>query len=70
VQGQNPEWKIVAGRITSPWAEKVNQATPLPEFPLPQMVRNNWMSLNGLWNYVLVAKVQPENLPPSFSSQL
>jgi len=35
-------WKMVEGKITSPWAEKVNAASPLPEYPRPQMVRENW----------------------------
>ena len=54
---QAQEWKPVGGKIATPWAEKVNPASPLPEYPRPQLVRNdNWKNLNGLWSYALTAK--------------
>ncbi|MBA2562329.1 MAG: beta-galactosidase, partial [Chitinophagaceae bacterium] len=46
---QQKDWAIVSGKIVTPWAEKVASANPLPEYPRPQMVRSNWMNLNGLW---------------------
>ncbi len=52
------DWKIVKGKITSPWAEKVNPANPLSEYPRPQMVRNDWTNLNGLWQYSILPKDQ------------
>ena len=33
------------------WAAEINPASPLPEYPRPQMVRTDWLNLNGLWNY-------------------
>ena len=51
-------WKIVPGKITSPWAEKVNPAEPLPEYPRPQLVRNNWTNLNGIWEYSILPKTE------------
>lgn len=50
------EWSIVTGKISTPWAAKVDPAAPLPEYPRPQMVRANWLNLNGLWQY----SVQPK----------
>lgn len=49
-------WQIVKGKITSPWAEKLNPANPLPEYPRPQMVRKEWTNLNGLWDYIILPK--------------
>lgn len=49
---QSP-WKKVEGKIASPWADRVDPANPLPEYPRPQLVRDTWMSLNGLWNYAI-----------------
>lgn len=50
-------WSIVSGKITTPWAEKVNPANPLPEYPRPQFVRNNnWVNLNGSWEYAILPK--------------
>ena len=47
------KWAPVGENIRSPWAEEVNPAAPLPEYPRPQMVRADWMNLNGLWNYAI-----------------
>lgn len=50
-------WTPVPGKIASPWGEKVDPKQPLPEYPRPQLVRdNNWKNLNGLWNYAITKK--------------
>ena len=46
-------WAPVGENIKSEWASQVNPAAPLPEYPRPQMVRADWMNLNGLWNYAI-----------------
>lgn len=35
----------------TPWASQVNTNAPWPEYPRPQMVRKDWLSLNGLWQF-------------------
>ncbi|GAO41551.1 putative glycosidase [Flavihumibacter petaseus NBRC 106054] len=47
-------WKPAGNKIRTPWAEKVDPKNPLPEYPRPQMVRNAWMNLNGLWSYSIL----------------
>ncbi len=44
------------------WAKDVDPAKTLPEYPRPQMMREKWHNLNGLWNYAVRPKgeVQPE----------
>ncbi len=38
--------------LPTPWAEDALAAeVPLPEYPRPQMERNLWMNLNGMWDY-------------------
>ena len=37
--------------LMTDWAEQVNPANPRPEYPRPQMVRPNWQSLNGVWQF-------------------
>jgi beta-galactosidase/beta-glucuronidase len=50
---------MVAGKIATSWAEKVDPARPLPDYPRPQLVRKEWTNLNGLWDYALLPKGQP-----------
>lgn len=45
------QWSMKKARIMTPWAEKVDPNNVLPEYPRPQMVRQNWMNLNGLWDF-------------------
>jgi hypothetical protein len=46
-----PAWKRVEGKIATRWASQVNPDAPWPEYPRPQMVRDLWLNLNGLWDY-------------------
>ncbi len=39
------------GTLKTRWAKDVSQTLPHPEYPRPQLVRDNWMNLNGWWNY-------------------
>ena len=45
------QWIPVGENIRTTWAEQVDPANPLPEYPRPQMVRADWVNLNGLWDY-------------------
>jgi hypothetical protein len=33
------------------WAANVDPKMPLPEYPRPQLVRSQWLNLNGIWQY-------------------
>ncbi|MGG3470255.1 PA14 domain-containing protein [Neobacillus pocheonensis] len=37
--------------IESPWADKVDEKNVLSEYPRPQLVRDQWMNLNGKWEF-------------------
>ena len=52
-------WQPAGDRIRTPWAEQVNPAAPLPEYPRPLMQRDTWMNLNGLWDYAVVPVGSP-----------
>ncbi|MFN2165566.1 MAG: glycoside hydrolase family 2 protein, partial [Anaerolineae bacterium] len=43
--------------MTTPWGEEVlaSPATPWPEYPRPQLVREDWLNLNGIWDLAVVA---------------
>ena len=46
-------WQPAGDRIRTPWADQVNPANPLPEYPRPMLQRTRWMNLNGLWDYAI-----------------
>ena len=47
------DWKPAPGNLLTAWAAKVDPKHPLPEYPRPQMVREEWTNLNGLWDYAI-----------------
>ena len=50
-----PELKTV-------WGENLNPDSILPEYPRPQLVRENYVNLNGLWDYAITASdAEPEH---------
>ena len=40
------------------WAAEVTPENVWQEYPRPQMVRDNWLNLNGLWGYAILSKGQ------------
>ena len=50
-------WKIPSrAPLLTPWAREVSPTNALPEYPRPQMVRQAWQNLNGLWQCAVTAK--------------
>ncbi len=46
-----PAWQMKTAPLMTPWASQVDPKAPLPEYPRPQMVRADWLNLNGLWQF-------------------
>jgi hypothetical protein len=44
-------WELKKAPLMSKFAKDVNPANVLPEYPRPQLVRKEWLNLNGLWQY-------------------
>jgi beta-galactosidase/beta-glucuronidase len=61
-------WKPAGDKIKTRWAEKIDPANPLPDYPRPQLVRDLWQNLNGLWDY----SIQPKGgvLPTAFEGKI
>ena len=55
-QKDKTTWSIVEGDIITPWGREVNIEEVLPEYPRPQGVREQWLNLNGLWEYAVTPK--------------
>ena len=55
IAGNAQNWAPAGDNIRSVWAEQVSPENALPEYPRPQMVRGEWKSLNGLWDYAITA---------------
>lgn len=53
-------WKPGQAPLLTPWAAKVTPDKVHPEYPRPHMMRENWLNLNGLWEYAVVSKESPQ----------
>lgn len=60
VAAQEAAWQLVEGKISTPWAAEVTPEKTLAEYPRPQMIRDAWLNLNGLWDYAIRPKETPE----------
>ncbi len=47
-------WQPAPGPLATRWTAEVDPMMPWPEYPRPQMVREEWLNLNGLWDYQLL----------------
>lgn len=44
-------WEKKQAPIMTKWADEVSPTNALPEYPRPQLVRKEWLNLNGLWEF-------------------
>ncbi len=44
-------WQMKQAPLMTSFSKDVNLENVLPEYPRPQMVRNEWMNLNGVWQF-------------------
>nr|MDT0253817.1 hypothetical protein [Endozoicomonas sp.] len=52
---QNAEgWQLPECQLKTRWSKDINPRAPLPEYPRPQLTRDRWVNLNGLWSFNVV----------------
>lgn len=49
-----PQWRPAPARLVTPWARDLTPENVLPEYPRPQMVRERWQNLNGVWQFAVL----------------
>ncbi len=62
------DWQIAENPLLTEWSGEISPDNVLPEYPRPQMVRDHWLNLNGLWEYA----IQPagEAIPEEFQGNI
>ena len=61
-------WQPAQGPLATRWAKNVTPSKAHPEYPRPQMVREQWLNLNGLWSYAIVDQDTPK--PAAWDGQI
>jgi beta-galactosidase/beta-glucuronidase len=62
-------WKPAGDKIMTSFAQDVNPENPLPDYPRPQMEREKWQNLNGLWDYAVTFRTK-DGLPASYDGKI
>ena len=60
-------WQMAPSPLVTRWAAEVNPGNAWQEYPRPQMVRNDWQNLNGLWDFAITPK---DSIPAQFSLKI
>ena len=45
------DWKMQQAKLMTSFSKDIDPNNVFPEYPRPQMVRINWMNLNGIWQF-------------------
>ncbi|HWD92599.1 MAG TPA: PA14 domain-containing protein [Verrucomicrobiae bacterium] len=68
--GSARAWQMQQAPLMTDFAQQVDTNSPLPEYPRPQMVRTNWLNLNGIWQFQAGASNDPVPVNQTLSSQI
>ena len=62
-------WHPAKGLLATQWSSQVTPTNVWPEYPRPQLVRERWLNLNGLW-YYQIAKREEAGIPSQYAGQI
>ena len=62
------QWQPADGPLMTRWAKEVSPENAHAEYPRPQMVREKWMNLNGLWECTIASR--QADRPETFDEQI
>ncbi len=65
---ENVSWQPGRAPLMTRWAAEVSPTNALPDYPRPQLVRPDWMNLNGLWDYVITPDTADQ--PPAYAGKI
>jgi hypothetical protein len=63
-------WQMKQAPLMTRWAGLVDTNNPLQEYPRPQLVRTNWLNLNGIWQFQPGATNDPVPVNQTLSSSI
>lgn len=63
-------WQMKYAPIMTDWAQLVDTNAPLPEYPRPQLVRTDWLNLNGIWQFQAGVSNQPAPTNQTLSGEI
>jgi beta-galactosidase/beta-glucuronidase len=54
-------WQAATGPLQTRWTKLVSPQNAHPEYPRPQMVRKEWLNLNGVWGFEITSSSEQPN---------
>jgi len=61
---------IVAAAMMTSFGEKITPENAWREYPRPQMVRDNWTNLNGVWDYAVTSVTNTPGRPAKWDGKI
>ncbi len=65
--GGEPDWRPAQAPLTTRWTEDVSPSSAHPEYPRPMLRREEWLNLNGLWQYAITAR---DSSPEAYQGEI
>src|SRR6186713_2102709 len=64
------DWKPAAAPLMTKWGKEVTPDNAWKEYPRPQLVRKDWLNLNGLWDYAIRPTEQKQPQVGAFDGKI